>query len=215
MFTGIIEELGSVLNLRTGSEGGSMTIGAEKIAPTLKIGDSVAVNGVCLTATNIGKDRFDCDLSSETLRRSSLGRSRLGASVNLERPLAAGSRLGGHFVQGHVDGVGKLLSSNTDGGGSVMEFSFPRDLERYLVYKGSIAVDGISLTVADLKQRSFTVAVIPHTLQGTNLNQMEIGATVNIEVDVLGKYVERFFRLGLVQNQAPKINWDILEDDGY
>jgi riboflavin synthase len=136
-------------------------------------------------------------------------------SVNLERPLPAGGRLGGHFVQGHVDAMGKLISSNASGGGRVMEFSFPRDIERYLVYKGSVAVDGISLTIATLKQGSFTVAVVPHTLRGTNLSIMDVGQTVNIEADVLGKYVERFFRLGLVQNQASKVNWNLLEDDGY
>jgi len=212
VFTGIVEELGTVVKVRTGSEGGTLTIEAGKISPSLKTGDSIAVNGVCLTATGITEDRFACDLSSETLNRSSLGQSRQGMLVNLERALMAGGRLGGHFVQGHVDAVGKLLSSTSGGGGRVMEFSFPREIERYLVYKGSVAVDGISLTVATLKQRSFTVAVIPYTLQGTNLNHIKVGSAVNIEVDVLGKYVERFFRLGLVQNQTPKINWDILED---
>jgi len=212
VFTGIVEELGTVVKVRTGSEGGILTIEAGKISPSLKTGDSIAVNGVCLTATGITEDRFACDLSSETLNRSSLGQSRQGMLVNLERALMAGGRLGGHFVQGHVDAVGKLLSSTSGGGGRVMEFSFPREIERYLVYKGSVAVDGISLTVATLKQRSFTVAVIPYTLQGTNLNHIKVGSAVNIEVDVLGKYVERFFRLGLVQNQTPKINWDILED---
>ena len=215
MFTGIIEELGTVRGLRPGSDGALLTIAAGRTAKTLSRGDSVAVNGVCLTVTRAVKGDFSCDLSAETLRRSTLGRLKQGMSVNLERPLAVGGRLGGHFVQGHVDGAGKLDSKIPGGEGCVMSFCFPRELARYLVTKGSIAVDGISLTIASLEEENFAVAVIPHTLEVTNLKTLNPGDDVNLEVDIMGKYFERFFQLGLIREQPAGLTFEYLKNQGF
>ena len=217
MFTGIIEEVGTIQELRFLSEGATITIAAKTIPDGLKVGDSIAVNGVCLTATRIGSDSFLCDISAETLRRSSFKQAKHGTRVNLERSLSIGGRLGGHFVLGHVDDVGKLRAKTASGQGYEISFDFPTELERYLVYKGSISVDGISLTIASLDKGAFSVSVIPHTLQSTNLNQLTIGALVNLEVDILGKYVERFFHLGSEKDEktGSKLTADYLKNQGY
>ncbi len=207
MFTGIIEEVGSVRELRSGTAGARISIGCLLIPADLKIGDSVAVNGVCLTVVHVGSDVFSCDLSLETLSRSSLSRVRPSSAVNLERALPVGGRLGGHFVLGHVDGMGTLASSAPSGDGWLMEFSFPGELERYLVHKGSVAVDGISLTLAWLGEKSFKVAVIPHTFKATNLRHLKPGSPVNLEVDILGRYFERFIRLGLAGQLREEKDW--------
>lgn len=217
MFTGIIEEIGIIQELRIVSEGAAITVSCKIIAPDLKIGDSVAVNGVCLTATHIGSDFFVCDISAETMRRSSLRHARSGAKVNLERSLMAGGRLGGHFVLGHVDDLGRLIAKTSSGEGYEMSFDFPKALERYLVYKGSIAVNGISLTISSLRTEAFSVSVIPHTFATTNLNQLSIGDPVNLEADILGKYFERYFQLGLASNQKSesKITAEYLINQGF
>jgi riboflavin synthase len=217
VFTGIIEEVGIIQELRFLSQGASITVGAERSANGLKIGDSIAVNGVCLTATRIGSGFFVCDISAETLRISTFKLMKQGSRVNLERSLMVGDRLGGHFVQGHVDGVGRLISKTASGEGFEVSFDFPRELERYLVYKGSISVNGISLTIASLSRGIFSVAVIPHTFESTNLSQLIIGDIVNLEVDILGKYFERFFQLGLKQNErsGSKVTSDYLKEQGF
>ncbi|MBN2339516.1 MAG: riboflavin synthase [Acidobacteria bacterium] len=217
MFTGIIEEVGSIRELRVGSEGAAMTVACPRLAPAVRIGDSIAVNGVCLTATGVAPDRFTCDISAETLRRSALGRARAGARVNLERALEAGGRLGGHFVQGHVDDVGRFLARTPSGQGFEISFGYPADLARYLVYKGSIAVDGISLTLSGLRPGDFTVSVIPHTLNETTLGALGPGDAVNLEVDILGKYFERYFQLGLFGNAGGtgRITADYLKNQGF
>ncbi len=217
MFTGIIEEVGVIQDLRFLSQGATMTIGAPSITSDLKIGDSVAVNGVCLTATRIGAGFFVCDISAETLRISGFKHSKQGIRVNLERALKVGDRLGGHFVQGHVDGIGRLVSRIASGDGFEMSFDFPRDLERYLVYKGSITVNGISLTISSLARGIFSVAVIPHTFEATNLSQLIIGDIVNLEVDILGKYFERFFQLGIKQDErsGSRVTAEYLKDQGF
>src|ERR1044071_1132183 len=214
MFTGIIQELGVVRALRPGPDGASLTVAAQGIAGALRQGNSVAVNGVCLTVTELGAETFSCDLSAETLRCSTLGRLRAGTPVNLERPLAVGDRLDGHFVLGHVDGTGKLVSKVPGGGGCAMSFEFSRELERYLVYKGSIAVDGISLTLASLEADTFTVANIPHTLQVTNLKDLNPGDDVNLATDILGRYVERFFQAGITRN-SPELTFEYLKERGF
>jgi riboflavin synthase len=216
MFTGIIEEVGTIQELHFISEGAVITAAACIVPPSLNIGDSIAINGVCLTATQTSQGSFSCDISPETLRLSSFKQARQGTKINLERSLMLGGRLGGHFVQGHVDGVGKLASKTRSGEGWEMSFEFPRNLERYLVYKGSIAVDGISLTISSLAKNSFAVAVIPHTLESTNLNQLRIGDPVNLEADILGKYFERFFQLGLIQGEkSTKLTVEYLKDQGF
>ena len=217
MFTGIIEELGVIRELRFMSEGAALTVSAKAILSDLKIGDSIAVNGVCLTATRIGAGSFLCDVSAETLQRSNFRQAKPGTRVNLERSLLVGGRLGGHFVLGHVDGVGRLISKTTSGAGFVMSFSFPRELDRYLVFKGSIAVNGISLTIASLEQTAFSVALIPHTLDSTNLRELVAGDAVNLEVDILGKYFDRFFQLGLAPHEksASRLTSEYLKSQGY
>jgi len=217
VFTGIIEEIGTIQEIRFMHEGAVITIAAAGILPGLKIGDSVSVNGVCLTTTSVGADSFSCDISAETLRLSSFKKVKRGLKVNLERPLMIGGRLGGHIVQGHVDGVGRLLGRIPSGKGSELSFYFPRELERYLVYKGSIAVHGVSLTIASLEKESFTVAAIPLTLEATNLSQLNVGDPVNLEVDILGKYFERFFQLGIAMNEKSdsKISLEHLQSQGF
>jgi riboflavin synthase len=193
VFTGLIADLGEIVDAQHSADGVRLWV-SSVLAGELAEGDSVAVNGVCLTATAIDADAgvFGADVILETLRRSSLAEARGGgAPVNLELPLRASDRLGGHVVQGHVDGVGSIVSLREDGFSRRVEIEPPLDLMRYIVEKGSITVDGISLTVAELGPRSFTVSLIPETLDRTNLGVAEVATVVNLEVDVLAKYVER------------------------
>jgi riboflavin synthase len=191
MFTGIIEYAGTVAAVEPADQGVRLEVRAGPLAAAARLGDSVATNGVCLTVVGIADDRLAFDAVSETLRRTSLGALRPGTRVNLERPLVAGGRLDGHVVQGHVDGVARLLSVTPEGNSHRLRFELPADLARYVVEKGSIALDGISLTVARLGDAWFEVAVIPHTWEVTNLRDLQPGAAVNMEVDILAKYVER------------------------
>ena len=190
MFTGLIADLGEITALERSDDGVQLTV-ASSLTRELSEGDSIAVNGVCLTATDIADGAFTTDVMNETLHLSSLAEARLGACVNLELALRATDRLGGHVVQGHVDGTGRVVGVVPDGFARRMAIEAPDGVLRYLVYKGSITVDGISLTVAELEPRSFTVSLIPETLERTNLGHAEVGAIVNLEVDVLAKYVER------------------------
>jgi riboflavin synthase len=190
VFTGLVQELGTVTAVRRTAGGAHLTIGGA-LAAQIGRGDSVAVNGVCLTATDVNAASFEADVMEETLRRSSLGGAREGTAVNLELALRASDRLGGHVVQGHVDGTGTVESVDRDGMARVLTVAAAPDLLRYVVEKGSIAVDGISLTVASLGDESFTVSLVPETLARTNLGAAAPGDAANLEVDVLAKYVER------------------------
>jgi riboflavin synthase len=190
MFTGLIAELGRVAKVERSPDGAVVRIEASASAE-LREGDSVAVNGVCLTATDIDGGAFSAEAMNETLARTSLGALDTGSRVNLELPLRAGDRLGGHVVQGHVDGVGTIAASGDDGFARRVRIDAPEEVLRYVVEKGSIAVDGVSLTVAGLDERSFTVSLIPETLERTNLGSAQPGQAVNLEVDVLAKYVEK------------------------
>ncbi len=190
MFTGLIADRGSVSTVELDDAGASMRI-ATRLAGELGEGDSIAVNGVCLTATQVREDGFTAEVMGETLRRSSLGALRPGAAVNLELPLRASDRLGGHVVQGHVDGTGTVAAITVDGFARVLEIEVQPSLRRYLVEKGSVALDGVSLTVSALTDGGFAVSLIPETLERTGLGVVEVGATVNVEVDVLAKHVER------------------------
>jgi riboflavin synthase len=190
MFTGLIADRGRVAGSQGSSDGSVLrieTVLSSELAP----GDSIAVNGVCLTATDVRDGSFAAEVMNETLARTSLADAGAGAEVNLELPLRAGDRLGGHVVQGHVDGLGTVVQTTEDGFSRRVEIETPPELLKYVVEKGSIAVDGISLTVAALGSRSFTVSLIPETLQRTNLGGAEPGRKVNLEMDVLAKYVER------------------------
>jgi riboflavin synthase len=190
MFTGLIADLGGVTELDLGAAGAKLRI-RTRLAQELHEGDSIAVNGVCLTATSIGEGSFQAEAMSETLARSSLGELQAGTAVNLELPLRAGDRLGGHIVQGHVDGVGTVSAIREEGFARVIEIEIDQELERYLVEKGSVALDGVSLTVSALNERGFAVSLIPETLSRTNLGAIREGSQVNVEVDVLAKHVER------------------------
>jgi len=188
VFTGLVQDQGTVTAVDAGDDGVRLAVST---GLELRPGDSVAVNGVCLTATEPDNGGFRADVMRETLRRSSLGALAQGARVNLELPLRAADRLGGHFVQGHVDGVATLWDARDEGFARVLAFGAPAGLLRYVVEKGSIAVEGVSLTVAGLGQDWFSVSLIPETLERTNLGSIQLGQAVNVEVDVLAKYVER------------------------
>ncbi|MGD0453431.1 MAG: riboflavin synthase [Solirubrobacteraceae bacterium] len=190
MFTGLIGEVGSVAALEQDGEGATLEI-RSGLASALREGDSIAVNGVCLTATEVSDEGFQAQAMIETLERSSLGRLHAGAPVNLELALRADDRLGGHVVQGHVDGTGTVRTLRDEGFSRVLEIDVDPRLARYLVEKGSVAVDGVSLTVSALDERGFSVSLIPETLQRTNLGEIREGDVVNIEVDILAKHVER------------------------
>jgi riboflavin synthase len=191
MFTGIIEEVGRIVSLEGSSDFRTLRVLGGSILDGIKGGASIAVNGVCLTVRTFDPGSFTADLSRETLERTSLKALGAGKSVNLERPMRADGRFGGHIVQGHVDGVGKIRSFNREGDNWNLQVEFPEDAARYIVHKGSIAIDGISLTVAALKTPVLEVAIIPHTFENTNLRQARAGDTVNLEFDVIAKYVER------------------------
>ncbi len=191
IFTGLVMETGRVRRVERRASGAYFVIEAHKVLEGTRIGDSIAVNGLDLTVTTMGADYFTADASLETLSRSTLGELRIGSRVNLERALGVGERLGGHMAQGHIDGTGSLISSTPEGNAYRMRFGAPHELRRYIAMKGSITVDGISLTVAGLGENWFEVAVIPHTWRETTLAELRSGDKVNLEVDVLAKYVER------------------------
>lgn len=196
MFTGIVEETGTVERIRESPAGIRMGVCARVCARGTKAGDSIAVNGCCLTVTKISRSRqvatLHFDLLHETWIRTNLRYAQRGSAVNLERSLAAGGRLGGHFVTGHIDGMGKLTRWERAGADHVLEIAAPRDVLRYVVFKGSVAVDGISLTVAAVTKTGFRIWIIPHTFAVTALRERKVGDAVNLEADILGKYVENF-----------------------
>jgi len=191
MFTGIIEELGRVRRVERRGEDARIVIEAHTVTEGSKEGDSIAVNGVCLTALNVQMDSFAADCSRETLERSTLGRLSPGAPVNLERAVTPATRLGGHIVQGHVDARGRFLSATDHGGSWTVRIAYPPEIARYLVFKGSVAVEGISLTIAELTEGYFEIAVIPKTWEVTNFSHLQPNDEVNLEADVIAKYVER------------------------
>ena len=200
MFTGIIEEVGRVQSLEAAQAGARIRIGAQKVLQGTKTGDSVAVNGVCLTATSLGADFFTADVMAETLRRSNLGSLAVGSPVNLERAMAADGRFGGHIVSGHIDGTGTIEKLEREGNAVWVYVSASDSVLNLIVEKGSIAIDGISLTVAKLEAARFAVSVIPHTGEETTLLSKKVGDKVNLENDIVGKYVQRL--LGLAGNSG-------------
>ncbi|GIF99862.1 riboflavin synthase [Catellatospora citrea] len=191
MFTGIVEELGEIVGLAWEGDGAKVTVRGPLVVTDAKHGDSIAVNGVCLTVISTAGDTFETEVMKETFDRSSLGSIAPGERVNLERAVTAATRLGGHIVQGHVDGVGTIASKNPGGGWEDVRILLPEGMSRYIVEKGSITVDGISLTVVAVDDESFTVSLIPTTLELTTLGRKQPGALVNLEVDVIAKYVEK------------------------
>jgi riboflavin synthase len=191
MFTGLVEECGEVVALALSESGARLTVRAPLVSSDAKAGDSIAVNGCCLTVTSREGEALSFDLLRETLARTSIREAKPGSLVNLERALAAHARLGGHFVQGHIDGTAEVLAFEPVGADHRLEVALPPEFARYVAYKGSIAIDGISLTVAEVTAASFVVWIIPHTLAATNLRTRRVGDRVNLECDLLAKYVER------------------------
>ncbi len=204
MFTGIIEEIGTVRRLEKSPLSCRLCIAAKTVLQETRIGDSIAVNGVCLTVTQMGSDFFTADVMPETLHRSSLGSLHSGSGVNLERAMAANGRFGGHIVAGHIDGTGKITTRKPDGNAVVVTIAASPEILRYVVEKGSVAIDGISLTVTHVTMSDFSVSLIPHTAKETTLLTKKAGDVVNLETDIIGKYVERLMNTekgnGITQN---------------
>ncbi len=214
MFTGIVEEIGQVGRLERRGSSGVLQIRARQVLEGTKIGDSIAVNGACLTVTAIADRYFIVDLAPETLRRTVLGRLGPGNRVNLERALAVTARIGGHFVQGHVDGIGEVRALRPEDESVVVAFAAPPSIMRYIVPKGFIAVDGMSLTVAERRPDGFTISFVPQTLTHTVAGEYEVGTEVNLEADILGKYVEQFLERRETTPE-PRLNREFLAQHGF
>ena len=215
MFTGIVEELGAIRAVRRGAASAVLSIGAAEVLSDLKIGDSVAVNGVCLTVTSLDDGGFTADVMHETLSRSSLGALVPGSRVNLERAMPANGRFGGHIVSGHIDGTGKIVSVRPDDNALWYTISAAPELLRYIVEKGSITIDGISLTVAAVDEVSFSVSLIPHTAAVTALGKKRAGDTVNLETDIIGKYVEKLLHPAPEPERQGGISLEFLAENGF
>lgn len=219
MFTGIIEEQGSIFGIRKGEKGAVLTIGADKVLSDTKIGDSIAVNGVCLTVTSISGSKFTADVMAETMRRTNLGDLKVNDRVNLERALSLSSRLGGHIVSGHIDGRGIIEEYRREDNAVWISISAPQNILRYIVEKGSVAIDGVSLTVAAVDEESFKVSVIPHTGEQTGLLAKRPGDTVNLENDLLAKYVEKLLGCcdgkGRKEHGQSRIDMEFLSQNGF
>ena len=199
MFTGLVEEIGRVLSLKKSFQSAVLKVGCQKITEDMKIGDSISVNGVCLTVVSFGKDSVTFDVSGETLRRSNIGILKTNDFVNLERALRFSDRLCGHILQGHVDTTTKVVGIKREGTGFLFSFKLPPAYRHLIVEKGSIGIDGISLTIATLFADTFSVAVIPHTYENTTLKFRKPGDIVNLEFDIIGKYVERMVKCGILK----------------
>lgn len=219
VFTGIVEEMGKIKSILQGNHSAVLAIEASKVLEGSRVGDSIAVNGVCLTVTSVGAGEFTADVMAETLRRSSLGSLGRGSQVNLERAMAADGRFGGHIVSGHIDGTGTIASMKREGNAVWVTVDASEQLLKYIVEKGSIAIDGISLTVAAVTESGFSVSLIPHTGAETTLLQRKPGDQVNLENDVIGKYVERLLGFGRkegdMENGQSHITMDFLAKHGF
>ena len=215
MFTGLIEEVGTIQNVRRGARSCVLTIGCKKVLEGSQIGDSIAVNGVCLTVTNMGGSYYTADVMAETMNRSSLRQLSTGASVNLERAMPANGRFGGHIVSGHIDGTGTVQSIEPDDNAIWYTIAAKPNLLRYIVEKGSITIDGISLTVAYVDEHCFKVSIIPHTQQVTALHDRGVGDIVNLECDIIGKYVEKLITPVKEQPSKSNITRDFLSKYGF
>jgi len=219
MFTGLVEEVGTLQGLQTGPKTCILTIGCRKVLEGTEIGDSIMTNGVCLTVTSLGGTYFTADVMNETLSRSDLGDLRPGSPVNLERAMPADGRFGGHIVSGHIDGTGTILSIREDANAVWFTVGADKELLNYVVEKGSIAMDGISLTVAAVTDQSFSVSLIPHTRAVTNLASKKVGDPLNLETDIIGKYVEKFVSLRQDRAAEPEkssgLTMEFLQQNGF
>ena len=212
MFTGIIEEIGKILNIQNGSNFKTISVLVEKISKDIKIGDSIAINGVCTTITKFDKASFTVDLSSQTLNVTTLKKLKNSDFVNLERAVKVGERLGGHIVSGHVDFCAKYVNQKKDGESLFLSFEIPKEKSKYLIEKGSVTIDGISLTIAEKRDNIITVCIIPHTIENTTLKYLNLGDVVNIETDLIGKYVENFVNSNDNKN---RVSENFLRENGF
>ena len=215
MFTGIVEEIGTVVDFEASQNVLRIKVQASKVLEETYLGDSISTNGVCLTVTDIGKNYFYADVMGETVRRSNLGTLKKGDKVNLERAMAANSRFGGHIVSGHIDGKGKITSYEKEGNAVWITIDTDKEILKYVVEKGSIAIDGISLTVAYVDEKKFKVSIIPHTSEETTLLKKKIGEEVNLECDVIGKYVEKLLGFNKKNDEKKSITMDFLINNGF
>ncbi|MEH7236919.1 riboflavin synthase [Bacillus sp. JJ1562] len=217
MFTGIVEEIGKVKAINGSQDSIEMVIQAKRILEDVNLGDSISVNGVCLTVTEFTSDGFNVDVMPETVKSTSLRELKRNHAVNLERAMAAGGRFGGHIVSGHVDGIGKIVRKEPKGNAVYYEIEVPEELVQFMIYKGSVAVDGTSLTIFGLTENTFTLSLIPHTLSETILHRKGVGDIVNIECDMFGKYVSSFLQRSLVNEKSTKskITTSFLEEHGF
>ena len=195
MFTGIVEEIGVIEDIKKGNKSSKIIVRCNKVLNQTKLGDSICTNGVCLTITNIDKSSFEADVMPETFRKSNLQKLKIGSIVNLERAISLQTRLGGHIVSGHIDGVGEIVDLEKEGNGLWISIKASQEVLKYIIYKGSISIDGISLTVGYVDNKIFKVSIIPHTLEKTILLKKIVGETVNLECDIIGKYIEKYLAL--------------------
>ena len=220
MFTGLIEEVGTLQSIEQGEKDYQLVIKASTVLSDVRLGDSIAVNGVCLTVTAFDRTSFQADVMPETLKATALKTLSVGSRVNLERAMTIDRRFGGHFVSGHVDGTGQITQIKPERNAVYFRIALDRELLKYLVPKGSVAVDGISLTVVDVTEADFSISIIPHTLTATNLHVKKVGDMVNIECDMMAKYIERMFNLrfgesGTRSLREEKITLDLLKENGF
>lgn len=215
MFTGIIEETGMVLAVKRKQNSAVISVSCNKILNDTKIGDSIAVNGICLTVTDFGSYYFSADVMPETINRTSLKQINVGSYVNLERAMAANGRFGGHIVSGHIDGTGVISQITEDENAVIMKIQTEKALLEGMIVKGSVAIDGISLTIISVSSSAFAVSLIPHTRKETNLSIKKIGDTVNLETDVIGKYVSRYFEAVKDKEKQSDITMDFLAEKGF
>lgn len=212
MFTGIVEEIGIVKSLEFKANGAKIVIGCQKVVEDVKIGDSIAIDGVCQTVIAFNSSEFSAEISDETLKVTTLGNLKSGNIVNLERALTLSSRLGGHIVSGHVDCMGKFINIEKLSDFYNLQFEISEEQEKYVVYKGSITINGVSLTVANIVDNIVSVAIIPHTYNNTSLKDLKLGQDVNIETDILGKYVEKFLS---AKDNKKGISMNFLQENGF
>jgi riboflavin synthase len=215
MFTGIVEEIGKINSIKRGEKSVSLTIDAKKILEDVKLGDSISTNGVCLTVTHFTNSNFTVDVMAETVRKSNLGLLSPGMDVNLERAVKISDRLGGHIVSGHIDGIGNIREVEKEDNAVWITVEAEKGILKYIIYKGSIAIDGISLTVAYVDDQVFKVSIIPHTKNSTTLFNKSIGDTVNLECDLIGKYIEKLINYKEEEPIKSKINMSFLEENGF
>jgi riboflavin synthase len=217
MFTGLVEEIGTIRSIQQGAKSIKLTVSATKIMDDVKLGDSIATNGVCLTVTSFDSKGFSADVMPETMRRSNLGDQKTGSCVNLERALRVGDRLGGHMVSGHIDGVGQLVGFEEEDNAIWVSIAASKEILKYVIEKGSIAIDGISLTVAYVDDKIFKVSIIPLTQEDTTLTSKKVGEKINLECDLTAKYIEKFmfYREQEEEKQGSRISMDFLKENGF